>query len=66
MSCITNWLEENELIINLKKGKTESLIFGTAKRRAKDCGPFKVHSEQKYWRQLLIDTWEWKLIALLI
>ena len=42
MSCIANWLEENELIINLKKCKTESLLFGTAKRRAKDCGPFKI------------------------
>ena len=42
MSCIANWLEENELIINFKKGKTESLLFGTAKRRAKDCGPFKI------------------------
>ena len=42
MSCIANWLEENELIINLKKGKIESLLFGTAKRRAKDFGPFKI------------------------
>ena len=42
MSCIANWLEENELIINLKKGKMESLLFGTAKRRAKDFGPFKI------------------------
>ena len=41
-SCIANWLEENELIINLKKGKMESLLFGTAKRRAKDCGQFKI------------------------
>ena len=42
MSFIANWFEENELIINLKKGKTESLLFGTAKRRAKDFTPFKI------------------------
>ena len=26
------WLCENELTINLKKGETEALIFGTARR----------------------------------
>ena len=26
------WFDENELLVNLKKGKTESMIFGTAKR----------------------------------
>ena len=26
---IATWLEENELIINLKKGKTECMLFGT-------------------------------------
>ena len=29
---IASYLDSNELIINLKKGKTESLLFGTAKR----------------------------------
>ena len=29
---ICHWLEENELIINLKKGKTEFMVFGTKKR----------------------------------
>ena len=27
-----SYLDSDELIINLKKGKTESLLFGTAKR----------------------------------
>ena len=27
-----SWLEPNELIINLKKGKTEFMVFGTNKR----------------------------------
>ena len=26
------WLEKNELILNTKKGKTESMIFGTSQR----------------------------------
>ena len=29
------WFDENELLVNLKKGKTESMIFGTAKRLGK-------------------------------
>ena len=34
MSRISNWLTENELILNLKKGKTEAMLFGTSKRLA--------------------------------
>ena len=29
---LSSWFRENELIINLKKGKTEVMLFGTAKR----------------------------------
>ena len=29
---ISNWMEDNELILNLKKGKTEVTIFGTKSR----------------------------------
>ena len=48
-NCILKWLEENELIINLKKGKTESLLFGLLKEELK----IGVHSrffivEQQY------------------
>ena len=32
MTNITKWLDNNRLIINLKKGKTESVLFGIAKR----------------------------------
>ena len=32
MTAINHYLETNELIINLKKGKTECVLFGTAKR----------------------------------
>ena len=29
---ISEWMNENRLIINLKKGKPEPMLFGTAKR----------------------------------
>ena len=29
---LCQWFEENELIINLEKGKTETILFGTSKR----------------------------------
>ena len=32
MTVIKNWLDKNRLIVNLKKGKTERMLFGTAKR----------------------------------
>ena len=32
MTSIAEWLDNNRLIINLRKGKTESMLFGTAKR----------------------------------
>ena len=40
---LSEWLRCNELILNLKKGKTESILFGTAQRIAKQRNePFKV------------------------
>ena len=42
MDSLADWLRENELIINLKRGKTESLLFGTAQRIAKHSEPLKV------------------------
>ena len=32
LTSITSWLQQNQLIINMKKGKTESMLFGTGKR----------------------------------
>ena len=31
MQAISNWCLDNELILNLKKGKTEFMLFGTSK-----------------------------------
>ena len=32
VQCVADWLQENILVINLKKGKTEFVLYGTAKR----------------------------------
>ena len=32
MNRITNWCTQNELILNLKRGKTEAMLFGTSER----------------------------------
>ena len=32
LTILKSWFDNNELTINLKKGKTESMIFGTSKR----------------------------------
>ena len=29
---VATWLEENQLIVNLRKGKTEYMLFGTSQR----------------------------------
>ena len=34
MSLLASWFTENELILNLKKGKTEAMVFGTSKKLA--------------------------------
>ena len=42
MDCLADRLKGNELVLNLKKGKTESLLFGTSQRIAKQTEPFKI------------------------
>ena len=32
MSLLASWFTENELLLNLKKGKTEAMVFGTGKK----------------------------------
>ena len=34
MSLLASWFTENELILNLKKGKTEAMVFGTSQKLA--------------------------------
>lgn len=42
LKCLAEWLDENELLINLKKGKTECLLFGTAQKLKNQKDSFKV------------------------
>ena len=35
MSRLSEWFERNELVVNLKKGKTECMLFGTGKKLSK-------------------------------
>ena len=47
MSSLAAWFHENELIVNLKKGKTEAMLFGTAKRYATTAKSFEVKYKEK-------------------
>ena len=43
MNIISDWLDSNDLIMNLKQGKTETMLFGTAKSLNKFLNqPFEV------------------------
>jgi hypothetical protein len=35
---LSEWFEQNELMVNLKKGKTEYMLFGTGKNLSKNDG----------------------------
>ena len=39
MSRLSEWFERNELVVNLKTGKTECMLFGTGRKLSK----FKEH-----------------------
>ena len=32
MNAVASWFNQNQLVINLNKGKTESMIFGTSQK----------------------------------
>ena len=42
MQAVSNWCTENELILNLKKGKTEFMLFGTAKNLSMHPEPINI------------------------
>lgn len=44
LSAISDWFKENELIMNLKKGKTEALLFGTSKKVANHSKDFEIYA----------------------
>ena len=45
---LNRWFEENKLLINLKSGKTELLLFGTSQRMKKTNKNFEVKSNNQY------------------
>ena len=36
LRTLSNWLQDNELLLNTKKGKTEAMLFGTKARLNKE------------------------------
>ena len=48
INSVHKWLKGNELILNLKKGRTESMLFGTGKRISLLCGKqLEIHVDGK-------------------
>ena len=45
---LNSWFEENELLINLKPGKAELLLFGTSQCIAKTSKNFEVNFNNQY------------------
>ena len=42
MDCLVDWLKCSKLVLNLKKGKTESLLFCNSQRIAKQTEPLEI------------------------
>ena len=57
MSNIAKWLDNNRLIINLKRGETESVLFGTGKRLHSQ-GNLKVSLNEHLINFVSISIWE--------
>jgi hypothetical protein len=62
MKFIGEWLDENDLILNLNKGKTEALLFGTAQRIKRSDG----HLTIGYKYATINTTNEYKYLGVLI
>ena len=43
LTTLSKWFDDNELIMNLKKGKTEALLFGTPQKVSKQFQDFDVY-----------------------
>ena len=60
MESIADWFDENGLIINLKKGKTESLLFDTSQRIAKQSETLDV----MYRGSKILNTKQYKYLGI--
>ena len=58
MEIVGTYCRENELVLNLKKGKTEAMLFGTAKRVKQHGKELKIS-----YNGTSISTWEMSLIV---
>ena len=62
MNCMGDWLDENDLILNLKKGKTEALLFGTSQRIKRSEGSLNIG----YKNTTVTVTNEYKYLGVLL
>ena len=60
MSSLAAWFYENELTLNLIKGKTEAVLFGTAQRLATALKSLEV----KYQDNIINATTSYKYLSL--
>ena len=59
LRLLADWFDQNELLINLKKGKTECLLFGTRQKLAKRKDSFNV----KYKDNDVVETESYKYLG---
>ena len=62
MQSISNWCSNNEVILNLKKGKTELMMFGTAKNLSSQ----PIALDVKYNNQTVHVTSLYKYLGILL
>jgi hypothetical protein len=62
LSAVSTWLQENELILNIKKGKTEIMVFGTKARLNKQDRQIEV----KYLSHPISVTQSYKYLGVLL
>jgi hypothetical protein len=53
LSTMSTWLQENELILNLKNGKTEIMVFGTKARLNKQDHNIRVEYQNYFASQTI-------------
>ena len=46
LSFVFKWIKENELLMNLKQGKTEALLFGTSKKTTQNTKDFEIYTNK--------------------
>ena len=60
LSSIADYFDNNDLIINLKKGKTESMIFGTSKKLNNESNDLELY----YKKQKIHNVYRYKYLGI--